>query len=292
MTTSTADRLRISKNPFRLFASPAPWAALGYTFSYIVISGVLFAVALAALIISSVLSIFWIGIPLLIGAALVVRGLAEFERIRLGLTQRGVESSTYAKVTRPGLINQLKTRWSDPATWRNVLYFTLAWPFLLAINVVAFTVWVAFAGMMSFAFWYWSIPTDFPNGEKAHGIVLGYFPNGPHHPPRGPGLFVHNIPTALLAGGIGLVLLVFVGNYLIAGVARLHASIARSLIGMGGDPLIEARQVLANPGPLARATSDPLFEAKEILAKPGPLAAAMQETEISTRSDESRHGTP
>jgi hypothetical protein len=46
-------------------------------------SGVLFGLTLAVLIISGVLSVFWLGLPLLIGAAVFIRGIAGFERTRL-----------------------------------------------------------------------------------------------------------------------------------------------------------------------------------------------------------------
>lgn len=245
--------LTVASNPLRLLTSRAPWAALAYCVSYIFISGFLFAIALVTVLVAGVLSLLFIGLPLLIGAAVVLRGLAGFERERLKIVQMADEPTDYAPAAGKGLFGQIRTRWSDKATWRNLGYLTLMWPFLFAMNVVAFAVWISFVGLMSLPFWYWSIPNEFPNGEKADGVALGYFPDGPDSSPAGGwGLWVHDLPSAFLAAGIGLALLIFLGNYLLVGAARLHSSIAKHLVGSYRDPLAEAKQVLEHAGPLKR----------------------------------------
>jgi hypothetical protein len=78
--------------------------------------------------------------------------------------------------------------------------------------------------------------------------VLGYFPHGPNGP-GGTGLYVDSLPKALLAAACFLVLfLIF--NYVLVLTARAHAAVARSLLRAPADPLAEAKEVLAGPGPL------------------------------------------
>lgn len=255
MTTSTTSRLAIAPNPLRLFASPTPWLALCYLASYILTSGILFAVTLATTVAAGVLGLAGIGLPLLIGAAFIVRRLAGFERLRLGLTQSGMEAANYVPVADSGFFGCLKRLWTDPATWRNIAYLLFLWPFLFAFNVAAFAIWMSFAALISLPFWYWAIPQSFPNGETANGVAFGYFPDGPGAPPRGIGLWVHDLPSSLLAAGIGCALVLLVGNYLVAGAARIHAAAARALIGGYRDPLAAAREVLARPGPLSAAAA-------------------------------------
>jgi hypothetical protein len=237
-------------NPFRLLFSRAPWAAFSYIFTYIVLSGFLFTTALVAVIVGGILSVLLIGIPLLIATAIIINSLGAVERWRLKLVQREQEPASNRQVTGKGILNQVKTRWTDPATWRQLLYLILLWPFLLLLNVVAFAILISFLGLVSLPFWYWSSPTEFPNGDRAHGVQLGYFPDGPDASPVGIGLWVGDVPSALLAAAIGVVLLVLIGNYLIVGVARLHAAIARNLVGVYRDPLTDVKTMLNTADPL------------------------------------------
>jgi hypothetical protein len=101
----TADRtshLVLHRNPLRMVFSVGPWAALAYVASYLVTGPVFFSLALSIGITAYVLSITWIGLPLLIGAALLVRGLADLERGRARLVGARIPAA-YRTVRRSGL---------------------------------------------------------------------------------------------------------------------------------------------------------------------------------------------
>jgi hypothetical protein len=88
----------------------------------------------------------------------------------------------------------------------------------------------------------------FANGETAHGLAWGWFPNGPGGPDA-IGLWVGDLPSSLVAAGICAVC--FVGAcHLVRAAARVHAGAAGALLGPPVDPLAEARAVLRGPGPL------------------------------------------
>jgi hypothetical protein len=249
MSAATASRLRPRRDPLRLLLSAEPWTAVAYLASYLLVGTGLFVVAITVLVTAASLSILWIGIPLLAAAAVLVRGCAEVERGRLRMIAPEPVPRAYLKVTGPGVSEQVKTRWQDPATRRDVAYLVGMYVPLLVLDAVVFGLWLGFLGGTTVPLWYWSIPQTFDNGQTAHGLSFGYFPNGPHG--HGAiGLWVGDLPAALLAAALSLVLLLLC-NYLVVITARVHGRIARALLGPPIDPLAAAKQMLANPGPLA-----------------------------------------
>ena len=62
-------------------------------------------------------------------------------------------------------------------------------------------------------------------------------------------MFVNTLPKALLAAAVFLVLFLLF-NYVLVGAARVHTRIASALLRAPADPLAEAKDVLARPGPL------------------------------------------
>jgi Putative sensor len=142
----------------------------------------------------------------------------------------------------------LRTRWRDPATWRDVAYVVGLFVPLLALDTIVLAVWWASLAAITLPIWYW-VPWQSIHGVRYHGSQLGYFPNGPHGP-GGWGLYVDTLPKALAVAGACLILfLIF--NYILVLTARAHAAVARGLLGAADDPLREAKDVLGRPGPLS-----------------------------------------
>lgn len=249
-----ADRrshLVFHRNPVRMLFSAGPWAALAYLAGYLVTGPVFFALALSVGITAYALSITWIGLPLLIGAALVVRGLAELERGRALLVGARIPSG-YRRVGRPGLFAQIKERWSDPATLRDYVYLVLLFAPLLVLDTVAFTVFVAFLGMVTLPLWFWSIPSTFDGaGGTAHGVMIGYVPT-PHTTfgDGGFGIWVGDLPSAIATAAV-FALLMIPAAYVVVAAAKAHLGVVRALLAPYVDPLARAKRMLAEPGPLA-----------------------------------------
>jgi hypothetical protein len=243
-------RLRLRANPLRLAWSAAPWRAAGYLASYLAVSWVLFSIAFTTVTVAAALVITIAGIPLLIGAAGVVRGCANVERGMLRQVFAEPVSGSYCQATEHGLLAQLRTRWRDAATWRDLAYLIGLWVPLYALDTIVLTVWLTLLAGVAAPLWYWAPEQGFGN---AHGIALGYFPNGPHGH-GAVGLFVDTLPLALVvAAGFLAAFLLF--NYVLVATARAHARVARSLLRAPADPLAEAKEVLTHPGPLGRMTN-------------------------------------
>lgn len=242
-------RLRLYRNPLRLAVSGSLWRAGWYLIAYVFGTGwLLFATGVTVATVAASLAITLAGIPLLAAAAGVIRGCANVERARLGQVLGAPVRGAYQPVSKPGIIAQATTRWRDRATWRDVAYLIGLWPPLFILGTVVLTLWVWFIGWITLPVWYWAPWTEY-HGVRHHGYELGfYFPHGPYGPGR-VGVFIDSLPAALAVAALGLAGFLLC-NYLVVITARAHAAVARSVLRAPADPLAEAKQVLAGPGPL------------------------------------------
>ena len=241
--------LSLRRNPVRQALSKSTWAAAWYLFAYLFVGSVLFAIALTAAITGAALCITLAGIPVLVAAAATIRWCADVERVRLRTVDPAPIAGRYREVTGSGVMAQLRSRWRDPANWRDIAYLLGMYVPLLALDLIVFTVWLTFLAGITLPIWYWA-PWQDVHGVRFHGYQIGYFPNGPHGHP-GYGLYVDTLPKALLAAAVFVVLFLLF-NYVLVATARLHAAVARGLLGPQEDPLQKAKEVLRRPGPLRR----------------------------------------
>ena len=246
--SAVTNALSLRRDPVRLVLSRGLWAGAWYLLAYQVVGWVLFAIALSAALTGAVLGLTLAGLPVLVAAAATISWCANVERARLRIVDSEPVTGRYREPVGPGVMNQLRTRWRDPATWRDVAYLLGVFVPLAALDLIVLTVWLVFLAGITLPIWYWAPRQTFGNGGTAHGVQLGYFPNGPHGHP-GYGLYVDTLPTALLAAAI-LLILFLLFNYVLVATARAHATIARTLLHAPEDPLREAKEVLSRPGPL------------------------------------------
>jgi RND superfamily putative drug exporter len=219
VTSAVPSRLRF-RNPVSLLFSGAPWACAAYLFSYVVVGGAGFAITLAVVVVGGVLSPLWLGLPLLYAGFGVVRAVAAVERGRGRMV--GIRLvPEYRRVSGRGLRRSLRARLTDSARWWDVVVLVAMWPVLLVLDLTALVLWLIPLALISMVFWHRYVPQTFDNGTTGHGIQLGYYPDGPHGATRY-GWFIDSTQSALIAAGVGLVLLVLLSNYLVVGAARLH----------------------------------------------------------------------
>ena len=243
---SAVSTLSLRRDPIRLVLSRGPWAAARYLLGYLLVGGALFAIAFGTAAAGAVLSITFAGLPVLVAAAAAIRWGADVERARARPLAR--IQGTYRQVTGHGIRAELRARWRDPATWRDVAYLVGMYVPLLALDTIVLALWLVFLAGITLPIWYWA-PWKTIHGVRYHGYQLGYFPNGPHGP-GGWGLYVNTLPEAFAVAAVCLVMfLIF--NYAVVATARAHAAVARGLLGPAEDPLREAKEVLERPGPLA-----------------------------------------
>jgi hypothetical protein len=215
-----ADRLRPRRNPVRMFCSAGPWSATVYLASYLPLGTVFFVACLAVLVVCGVLNITWLGLPLLIGAAAVLRGCASVERARARVVG-AVIPAAYRPVPGTGVFTRLRARWRDPGTWRDIAYLVGLFPALLVLDVVGLAVWLACLAGITVPAWYSTLPHDF---------------------------WLHAVPPVITA--VVSVVLSLMACYLVVAVARVHRALARIVLGPYVDPLAGAKRVLTGPGPL------------------------------------------
>ncbi|MFJ8860108.1 sensor domain-containing protein [Streptomyces sp. NPDC102451] len=218
--------------PMELLRSSRPWRSTAYLASYLLAGPLLFAFTMVVVVVCFVLSLLVFGVPLLIGAAAVVRGCAHIERARTGLIAEAV-TADHRTVSEPGVINGVRTRWTDPAVLRDLAYLTVLFVPLLLLDALALGLWLTNLAVVLVPAWYWAVP---------EGGALGF-------------LGVSDLPTALVATVVACAL-VPLSCYAVTGAASLHHIVARTVLGRPADPLAEARRVLASPGPLDRSGSD------------------------------------
>ncbi len=216
---------------------------------------VLFSVALTTTVTAACLAITLAGIPLLVAASGVLRGCANVERARLRRMLPGPVQGRYQQPASPGLMAQVRTRWHDRSTWRDVAYLVGLWIPLFILDTIVFSVWLTLLAGITLPIWYWAPVQHYSHGVTAHGVQLGYFPNGPSGPGHW-GVYVDTLPKALLTALVCLVLFLLF-NYVLVLTGRAHVRIARSLLRAPADPLADAKEVLARPGPLGPLTRQP-----------------------------------
>jgi len=244
-------QLTLRHNPIGLIFSASLWRSAGYLFGYLLAGAVLFAIALTGITAALVLSITIVAIPLLVGAAFVVRGCAEVERARLRQVFAEPVRGYYRLPDGHGLWRQARARWGENTTWRDLGYLVGLWPVMFALDTVVCTLWAVFLSGVALPLWYShakGVCVGYCNGPSVSGVLIGDYPHGPHLP-GDHGLYVHSLSTALLVAA-GFVILFLLFNYVLVATARLHAQAARALLRRSADPLAPAREVLAGPGPL------------------------------------------
>ena len=245
---SAVSKLSLRRHPIRLVLSRGPWAAAWYLLGYLAVGSALFAIALSSAVAGAGLSITLAGLPVLVTAAAAIRWCADVERARLRPMVARPVAGAYRQVVGSGVMAQLRTRWRNPATWRDVAYVVGLFVPLLALDTIVLAVWWWSLAGITLPIWYWA-PWKSVHGVRYHGYDLGYHPNGPHGP-GGWGLYVDTLPKALAVAGVCLILFLLF-NYVVVLTARAHIAVARGLLGAAEDPLRQAKEVLGRPGPLS-----------------------------------------
>jgi hypothetical protein len=259
---SSGMRLPLYRNPLRLAFSASPWRAAWFLVAYVFAYGwVLFAAAFTATVTAATVAWTLVGFPLLVAAAAVLRGCASAERSRLRQVLTVPVAGGYRTPAQPGLRAEVSARWKDSATWRDVAYLIGLWVPLFILDTTVLYVWLIFLAGVTLPVWYWTVPAGAVSvGYSAtasrtaapHGVGFGYFPHGSGGP-GAVGLYVDTLPSALLAAAC-FVILFLLFSYVLVLTARAHAGVARSVLRAPTDPLAQAKEVLAGPGPLGPLT--------------------------------------
>jgi signal transduction histidine kinase len=144
-----------------------------------------------------------VGVPILVLTGIVVRFLANFERarVRVLLDAPDLQSARWPGAGEP----QLRRIWTcakDPTVWKEAFYELALLPWGIATFTVTVVVWsVAVAGVL-FPLYFWALPGSHPWWEAVGNTVAG-------------------------------LIMLFIGPWIIHGVALLSRALARTLLGSG-----------------------------------------------------------
>lgn len=205
------------RNPLRLLVSPEPWLALVFMLLSFVLGIFWFTVLVILLSVGLGMAITLVGLPVLAGTLVLWTYGARLERLRVAAFLGARIQNPYRPLP-AGLLNQLKTRLLDPYVWLDLLYLFLLFPIGIAEFVVSVSALSASVAMLTAPLYY-----GFGNGP-----VLA---NGNR---------IDTLPKALLVAVLGIPLLLLT-PYVLVGIGRGHAWLARNLLGSNREAELAAR---------------------------------------------------
>jgi signal transduction histidine kinase len=189
--------------------------------AYLLLAGVLgtieFTFLVTALSTGVGLAVTLIGIPILIASVYAWGWLAEIERSTIGALTGNQIASPYRPLPEGGWWDRLRARLADPATWKDLTFLFLQFPFGLLSFIVATVVLGVAVGTLTLPFWYWAIPD---------GVEMGIAQ-------------VDTLAEALAFVPLGA-LLVWVGIPALGWLGRFYGAYAELLLGSNEDPAVTA----------------------------------------------------
>jgi signal transduction histidine kinase len=202
----------------RELVDPRTYGRIGY----LLVAGLLgvteFVFLVVAISLGVGLAITLIGIPILILSVYAWGGLAEGERRIIAALTGTVIPNPYrpapAGASRWG---RLRARLADPATWKDLAFLLLQFPFGLVSFIVAVVVLSLGIHGVALPLWYWAVPD---------GVDYGIFT-------------VDKLWEALAIMPVGALLLLL-GIPALSALGRLYVGYAEVLLGSNVDPAVTA----------------------------------------------------
>jgi signal transduction histidine kinase len=206
------------RNPFRLLVSREPWLALLFMLSSFVLGVFWFVVLVALIAVGSGTVITLVGLPLLVGTLLLWIQGARLERLRVrAFLGERVRDPYRAAPEGANWWGKLKTRLVDRHTWLDLLYLFLLFPIGIAEFVIAMTATAFPLSLVTMPTYYWV-------GDNPDFFTMR----------------VDTLPEAFVVALIGLPLLLAT-PYILVGVGRGHAWLARHLLGRNREAELSER---------------------------------------------------
>jgi signal transduction histidine kinase len=193
--------------------------------AYLKLAGLLgiieFVFLVTALSIGIGLAVTLVGIPILIGSVYAWGWLAELERRIISALTGNHIASPYRPLPDGSWWDRLRARLADPATWKDLTFLFLQFPFGLLSFIVALTVLSVGLSGLTLPLWYWAVPED------ADWTVFQL-------------IDVDTLPEALAAAALGALIL-WVGIPALGWLGRAYGAYAQLLLGSNEDPALTAQ---------------------------------------------------
>ncbi|AYJ48356.1 sensor histidine kinase [Rhodococcus sp. P1Y] len=116
----------IALHPLRFVATTWPLRGLAYLSSGVVFGAVAGSVLIALAVAGTVLTLVVVGLGLLVAAVLFSTVVARVERWRLRLIDLDPAPSSHVVPDRPGFVNMVRFRLTEPVTWRELGFCLLS----------------------------------------------------------------------------------------------------------------------------------------------------------------------
>jgi signal transduction histidine kinase len=200
---------------------PRTYTRIGYLLLAGVLGIIEFVFLVTALSIGVGLAVTLVGIPILIGSVYAWGWLAEIERSTIGALTGNRIASPYRPLPEGSWWDRLRARLADPATWKDLTFLFLQFPFGLLSFIVALTVLSVGLSGLTLPLWYWAVP------DGADWTVFQL-------------IDVDTLPEALAAAVLGAVVL-WVGIPALGWLGRGYGAYAQLLLGSNEDPALTAQ---------------------------------------------------
>jgi signal transduction histidine kinase len=202
----------------RELVDPRTYGRIGYLLVAGVLGTLEFVFLVTAIAVGVSVAVVIIGIPILIGTVYAWGWMAGCERRIIGTLTGTCIPSPYRPAPPGGRLNRLRARLADPATWKDLTFLLLQFPFGLVSFILAAAVLGVGVQALTLPLWYWAIPD---------GVDVGIF-------------HVHRLWEALALVPLGGVVLAL-GIPALSALGRLYVSYAEVLLGSNVDPAVTAQ---------------------------------------------------
>jgi signal transduction histidine kinase len=193
--------------------------------AYLLVAGVFgvveFTFLVTALSTGVGLAVTLIGIPILIASVYAWGWLAEIERRTIGALTGNHIASPYRPLPERGWWERLRARLADPATWKDLTFLFLQFPFGLLSFIVAVTVLSVGISGLTLPLWYWAVP------DGADWTVFQL-------------IDADTLPEALAVAPLGALVL-WLGVPALGALGRFYGAYAELLLGSNEDPAVTAQ---------------------------------------------------
>jgi signal transduction histidine kinase len=202
----------------RELADPRTYGRIAYLLVAGILGSIEFVFLVTTISLGVGLAVTLIGIPILIGAVYAWGWMAEVERRLIGsLTGTHIPTPYRPVPENSRFWARMRARLADPATWKDLTFLLLQFPFGLVSFIVAAVVLGVGVQGLTLPLWYWAIPD---------GVDVGVFQ-------------VHELWAALAVVPLGAVVLLL-GIPALSALGRLYVSYAEVLLGSNVDPAVTA----------------------------------------------------
>ncbi|MFE3021085.1 sensor histidine kinase [Streptomyces sp. NPDC059256] len=217
------DRNSIVPSALRAPFERRTWREYGYHLLSLPISALLFVFAITTLSLGAGLLVTFIGIPVLAAALAGCRGFGALERSRArALLHHDVAAPEPLRPRSNGMLAWVGAVLKSGASWRNLLYAVLHFPWALISFIVLTTFWITGWTLLLYPLWQWTLPTF---GDQP-GIQL--YGDGSGSEERS--LFLDTPLEIAMASGTGLAV-VLVSAWMIRGFSYVDRVMVSGLLG-------------------------------------------------------------